>query len=290
MYWEIIEKKNPQTGHLLSEMILICNALKNNLTHPNEYIRGSTLRFLCKIKESEILESLISSVTENLTHRHSYVRKNAVWAVYSIWTVNNELIPDAAELIETFLYAESNLHAKRNAFLVLFWVDKERAIHYLNTNLANVPAAGDAFQLVLLENVRRICRTHAELKGNFIRTIFSLVNSSSPAVSYEGANTLISLSHAPTAIRAAVTAYKNLLNAQSDNNVKLIILDRVIRIKKLNEKIVEENLMDIMRNLSTPNEDLRKKILGLALDLLNSNNVNEIVKTLKTQLASTESQ
>jgi hypothetical protein len=40
--------------------------LKNNLTHPNEYVRGSTLRFLCKIKEVEILESLIPSVTANL--------------------------------------------------------------------------------------------------------------------------------------------------------------------------------------------------------------------------------
>lgn len=34
----------------------------NDLQHPNEYIRGSTLRFLCKIKEAEILEPLVPSV------------------------------------------------------------------------------------------------------------------------------------------------------------------------------------------------------------------------------------
>ena len=70
LYWEVVEKKNKE-GQLLHEMILVCNALKNNVTHPNEYIRGSTLRFLCKIKEQEILESLIPSITDNLQHRHS---------------------------------------------------------------------------------------------------------------------------------------------------------------------------------------------------------------------------
>ena len=70
LYWEVVEKKNKE-GVLLHEMILVCNALKNNITHPNEYIRGSTLRFLCKIKEQEILESLIPSITDNLQHRHS---------------------------------------------------------------------------------------------------------------------------------------------------------------------------------------------------------------------------
>lgn len=42
-YWECVEKKG-KDGHLLHEMILVCNAMKNNLTHANEYIRGATLR------------------------------------------------------------------------------------------------------------------------------------------------------------------------------------------------------------------------------------------------------
>lgn len=46
-YWEVVQKKTPD-GHLLHEMILVCNAMKNNLTHANEYIRGSTLRSVAK--------------------------------------------------------------------------------------------------------------------------------------------------------------------------------------------------------------------------------------------------
>ena len=55
-------------GKLLPEMILVCNALRNDLNHPNEFIRGCMLRFLCKLKEPEILEPLIASVKTN-THQ-----------------------------------------------------------------------------------------------------------------------------------------------------------------------------------------------------------------------------
>lgn len=57
---ETIEKTD-DAGKLLPEMILICQNLRNNLQHPNEYIRGVTLRFISRIKEEELLEPLIPS-------------------------------------------------------------------------------------------------------------------------------------------------------------------------------------------------------------------------------------
>ena len=42
-YWEVIEKTNPN-GSLKDEMILVCNSLRKDLLHPNEYIRGRTLK------------------------------------------------------------------------------------------------------------------------------------------------------------------------------------------------------------------------------------------------------
>ena len=38
-------------------------------------------------------------------HRHSFVRKNAVFAVYSIYQDHESMIPDAPELLDTFLAA-----------------------------------------------------------------------------------------------------------------------------------------------------------------------------------------
>jgi HEAT repeat protein len=82
--------------------ILICQNLRNNLQHPNEYIRGMTLRFLCRIHEEEILEPLIPSILACLEHRHSYVRRNAVLAINSLYKLpkGELLLVDAPELIE----------------------------------------------------------------------------------------------------------------------------------------------------------------------------------------------
>lgn len=43
VYWEIVPKVDEE-GKLRHEMILVCDAYRRDLQHPNEYIRGSTLR------------------------------------------------------------------------------------------------------------------------------------------------------------------------------------------------------------------------------------------------------
>ena len=72
-----------------------------------------------------------------------------------------------------------------------------------------------------------MCRTHPGEKGKYIKIILALLQSTSTAVVYECAVTLVSLSQAPTAIRAAANCYAQMLVSQSDNNVKLIVLDRL---------------------------------------------------------------
>ena len=288
LYWEVVEKRG-RDGHLLHEMILVCNALKNNITHPNEYIRGSTLRFLCKIKEAEILESLIPSITDNLQHRHSYVRKNAVLTVFNVFSAHPDLIPDAPELIEQFLYAETNPAAKRNAFLMLFHCSQEKAVSYLESVLSAVSGTGEAFQLIALELIRKVCRTNPTLKAAYIRAIFTLVNSPVHAVAYEGASTLTALSSAPTAVRAAVTAYTTLLASESENNIKLVILQRLAALRLRNEKVLQEMVMDILRTLSSPNTEIRRQTLTLALQLLNARNVEDVVQLLKKELIKADS-
>ncbi len=73
----------------------------------------------------------------------------------------------------------------------------------------------------------QVCRVNPGEKGKYIKIILSLLQSTSSAVVYECAVTLVGLSQAPTAIRAAANCYCQLLVSQSDNNVKLIVLDRL---------------------------------------------------------------
>ncbi|KAN0047827.1 hypothetical protein ACTA71_002214 [Dictyostelium dimigraforme] len=287
IYWEVIEKTH--LGKLKSEMILVCNSLLNDLNHPNEFVRGSTLRFLCKLREAEVLEPLVPSVRTNLENRHAYCRRNAVLAIYNIYSHFDYLIPDAPELIYNFLLQEKDASCKRNAFIMLFNCAPEKAVEYLSSVLDEVPTFGDMLQFIVVELIRKVCKTSPSERSKYIKCIFTLLNSSSPAVKYESAGTLLSLSSAPTAVRGAASAYIDLLCNESDNNVKMIVLDKLIEIKKNHSKIMEELVMDILRALSSPNIDICKKVLNIVLDSVTPKNIDEIILFLKKEINKTQS-
>ena len=157
LYIEIIEKTD-SAGKLLPEMILICQNLRNNLQHPNEFLRGSTLRFLCRITEPEIIEPLIPSILACLEHRHAFVRRNAVLAIDRIYQLpgGDLLLQDAPETIERFLEQEADLSARRNAFLMLYNNAQDRAVSFLMANLEQVANWGDILQNVVLDLIRKV--------------------------------------------------------------------------------------------------------------------------------------
>ena len=103
------------------------------------------------------------------------------------------------------------------------------------------------------------------------------MNSSSSAVKYEAAGTLITLSSAPSAVKAAASCYIDLIIKESDNNVKLIVLDKIIALKEVpsHEKVLQELVMDILRVLASPDFEVRRKTLNLALDLVTSRTISK---------------
>lgn len=288
IFWEIVPKTSPD-GKLLQEMILVCDAYRKDLQHPNEFLRGATLRFLCKLKEPELLEPLMPAIRACLEHRHSYVRRNAVLAIFTIYRNFEFLIPDAPELIANFLEGEQDMSCKRNAFLMLLHADQDRALSYLASCLDQVTSFGDILQLVIVELIYKVCHANPSERSRFIRCIYNLLNSNSPAVRYEAAGTLVTLSNAPTAIKAAASCYIELIVKESDNNVKLIVLDRLIALKDhpSHERVLQDLVMDILRVLTSPDLEVRKKTLALALDLVSSRNIEEMVLVLKKEVSKT---
>ncbi|KAK8261879.1 hypothetical protein V6Z11_D13G219200 [Gossypium hirsutum] len=289
LYLEIIEKTDAK-GRVLPEMILICQNLRNNLQHPNEYIRGVTLRFLCRLNETEIIEPLIPSVLQNLEHRHPFIRRNAILAVMSIYKLpqGDQLLVDAPDMIEKVLSTEQDPSAKRNAFLMLFTCAQERATNYLLTHVDRVSEWGELLQMVVLELIRKVCRTNRGEKAKYIKIIIALLNSPSTAVIYECAGTLVSLSSAPSAIKAAANTYCQLLLSQSDNNVKLIVLDRLNELKSSHRDVMVDLIMDVLRALLSPNLDIQRKTLDIVLELITPRNINEVVLLLKKEVVKTQ--
>ncbi|KAF3928846.1 hypothetical protein ABW20_dc0101008 [Dactylellina cionopaga] len=288
-YYEICPKLD-STGKLKQEFVLVCNGIRNDLLHPNEYIRGATLRFLCKLREAELLEPLLGSCRQCLEHRHAYVRKNAVFAVQSIFQHFEQLIPDAPDLILTFLQNESDHTCKRNAFAALATISHQKALEYFNSIVDNVSGLDELMQQAVIEFIRKDAIVNTQNRARYLRIIFDLLEATSNTVVYEAATSLTTLTGNPTAIKAAAGKFIELSVKESDNNVKLIVLDRVDQLRRKHEGVLDDLTMEILRVLSSPDIDVRKKALDITLSMVSSRNVEDVVMLLKKELAKTVDQ
>jgi coatomer subunit beta len=266
---------------------LYSNGIRMDLQHANEFIRGNTLRFLCKLREAELMEPLLAPARQCLEHRHSYVRKNAVFAIASIYQHNEALMPDAPELIQAFLESESDNTCKRNAFAALMGISHEKALEYLSSVFEGIPNASELLQLVELEFIRKDAIQNQQNKARYMRLIFDLLEAKESTVVYEAASSLTALTNNPVAVKAAAAKFIELAIKESDNNVKLIVLEKVNQLRKANYGILDDLTMEILRVLSSPDLDVRRKALELALDMVSSKNVEEVVMLLKKELAKT---
>ena len=114
LFYEVIQLKGNDI------FLLIVDNLRRDLIHPNEYVRGSTMRFLSKLDNPSLIESLIEPIKDNLNHKVSYVRRNAVLAISRIYSQFPDLIRDAEELIFEFIQKEEE-HKTRS-----LWSSKRR--------------------------------------------------------------------------------------------------------------------------------------------------------------------
>jgi coatomer subunit beta len=109
-------------------------------------------------------------------------------------------------------------------------------------------------------------------------------------VVYEAASSLTALTSNPIAVKAAASKFIELSIKEADNNVKLIVLDRVDSLRQKNEGVLDDLTMEMLRVLSSPDIDVRRKALGIALDMVSSKNVEEVVLLLKKELTKTVDQ
>ncbi|ORY75426.1 adaptin N terminal region-domain-containing protein [Protomyces lactucae-debilis] len=283
LYWEVCPKLNPD-GKLKQEYILVINAIRNDLQHPNEYVRGVVSRFLNKLKEPELLEPLVPTCRQNLEHRQAYVRKNAVFAVYSIYSHSEHLIPDAPELLFNFLVAESDATCKRNAFVALTLLDHDKASEYVVDNYASILSMDELMQLAIIDFIRKDASLNPESKSQYLKLVSELLEVQTSTVVYEAATSLTALTTNPAAIQASASKFIELILKESDNNAKLIMLDKVDALRKQNDGVLGDFVMECLRVLSTPDLEVRRKALTLAMDMTSSRNVEEVVTMLKKEL------
>lgn len=100
------------------------------------------------------------------------MRKNAVFAIASIYQTSESLIPDAPELIATFLDSENDHTCKRNALAALISISHEKALAYLTVSLESITNADELLQLVELEFIRKDAAQNTQNKVRPLISIF----------------------------------------------------------------------------------------------------------------------
>ena len=65
------------------------------------------------------------------------------------------MLPDAPELLQSFLETESDPTCKRNAFAALSTMSHDKALEYLSGAFDGIPNADELLQLVELEFIRK---------------------------------------------------------------------------------------------------------------------------------------
>jgi coatomer subunit beta len=197
------------------------------------------------------------------------------------------MIPDAPELIQNFMAGESDTTCRRNAFAALMTISHQKALEYLSGAFDGIPNADELIQLVELEFIRKDAIQNSANKARYLRLIFDLLEAGASTVVYEAATSLTALTSNPVAVKAAAGKLIELSIKEADNNVKLIVLDRVDQLRRRNEGILDDLGMEILRVLSSPDLDVRRKALSIALEMVSSKNVQEVIMLLKKELAKT---
>lgn len=86
---------------------------------------------------------------------------------------------------------------------------------------------------------------------------------------------------------AAAAAFAELIVKEADNNVKLIVLDRFNTLRSKHEHVLDGMVMDILKVLSSQDMEVKRKAIGIALEMVSSRNVEDVVLFLKKQLQGT---
>ena len=106
---------------------------------------------------------------------------------------------------------------------------------------------------------------------------------------------------------AAAGAFADLIAKEADNNVKLIVLDRFDNLRSKHEHVLDAMAMDILKvltrlvlksfidqstclHLCSQDMEVKRKAIGIALEMVTSRNVEDVVLFLKKQLQGTMDQ
>lgn len=287
VYWEVIQKRR-HNGVVLDEFLLVCNNLRNDLNHANEFVVGATLKLIGRIAIPEIIDSLLVPIYENgLRHIEPFVRRNAVECLFDLYLkFGEEVVHDLDEKMLEILAKESDTNTKRNALMLLFRVNPSAAVDYVSRALAaeGLESFSDIIQLVVVKNLFELCKKDPASKSKYLRLVLEFLASPFNSVQFEIANSVADFSASPNVIAACVHQLIRILQEIPDVSIKLIILQKLFFFKSLSAKYLDAAVPELLKLLETENTEVRIKTLKLVQNYITQGNIDDFLRRLKLLL------
>lgn len=280
LFYEICDTRD-RKGQLKPEFHLICDGIIKDLTHPNEYIRATALRFLSRFNEPELIKNVVPFVSKSFEHKNAYVRRHAVVAIGRIHQRWPEIAPDAPEEIADLLKEEQDPACKRVAFLVLCDISRDLAATFLDEILDDsVLKLSQPMQLTAVTLIKSLC-TQAR-KGSYLPALIELLDSPSPAVKIEASITLLTLSTSATASQASFSTLCQIMQTIPNAALQLSLAEQIERLIPSHPTVAQQMVGELIVAMKA--KPIRKTVLKMIKKLAGPSNINVITQQLLSHI------
>ncbi|GIX62743.1 coatomer subunit beta-1 [Babesia caballi] len=284
-------------GTLIEEGILVCNALRNDLTSPNEFVRGSALRMIAKLRYWSIVSPMVPAVVENLTHAVPYVHRNALVCLAKIAErFGPECVLSAIAETERLLLGSGDPSVCVQAFNLLRVCEPALAVQYLLDVEGALLSYTSGLHGAMIRSFTELCAVTEQARSLMMRILLVLMEySPDNAVRVEGANVVCRLKSTPVeARRAAAGALAKVLMDESDLNVKILLIGKlnILYARSFSSgdvpNVLEDHVMDLVRAMSGATAQVVTGLLSLALRSLTRQNVDSLLQAFKKAFTTAE--
>jgi AP-1 complex subunit gamma-1 len=288
-------------------LMLVTNSLKNDLSHPNQFIAGLALCSLGNIASQGIARDCAPEIEKLLASTNPYIRKKAALCAIRI-------VRKVPELLENFVARAKSLLNERNHGVLLTgttllielcevepsnvdYFRKQQVVPMLVRLLKNLVLSGYApehdvsgitdpfLQVKLLRLLRILGRNDAEASDAMndilaqVATNTESTKNVGNSILYECVLTIMSIeSEAGLKVMAINILGRFLLNR--DNNIRYVALNTLSKVVNTDIQAVQRHRNTIVDCLKDPDVSIRRRALDLIYSLVNESNIRILVREL----------
>ncbi|ADM12042.1 coatomer complex subunit beta [Encephalitozoon intestinalis ATCC 50506] len=136
-YLELLPKSRGSQS--FEEILLLSNQVRKDLEHPNEYVRGFVMRFVSTLDDQELVGNFYKLIKDNLNHPNAYVRRNAYFCLGEIF-LKMDTYKEIPDLLYHALLRDLDPNCLREAFVSLHQTDPDLALKYANEVDLSIPS------------------------------------------------------------------------------------------------------------------------------------------------------